>query len=278
MRAPATKRVVYVTLIAVVWMVCAQRLPKCFKLTAREASPRHKQVARDIYRAVLSRGLCTVFDVPLRWLSKVEDAQAAASVCRHLEQVRLCVLHIFPSILNPTSPPPPLSASPQSDTRMLDLSTAGDASESDLSTIITSCTMLLDLNLAHCRSVVDPVVQVIAQHCRTLRSLRMTHCANLTDNALHYLAEACGHLHDLDVSYSTGVSDLGVITIARHCDLLQSLCLNGCSRVTDAGLVAIAKHCHDLESLRVKGCTKVTDAGLQVCVCVCVCVCVSGCF
>jgi len=177
--------------------------------------------------------------------------------------------------------------------RALDISYSPHVTTAGVSTLLSCCTALEELDMSTCPAAVsDELMQVVAAHCPRLTSLYMehdeefaandtqrglglSHAAYLTHGGLRALAAGCRELQVLSVAGQEVRSDdsqdqqvpttsgSGLSALLVSCSQLTSLDLSLCTWVTEPELAGICAHGKVLQSLALSGAEALTDSVAQ---------------
>lgn len=128
--------------------------------------------------------------------------------------------------------------------------------------LLSTLSILHELNLEGCEWVNDRFVKKIAESLTNVRKINLGGIRSVTYSGYSELATLKG----LDTLNLTGHRGLGDDELALLIDGLPNigeLILSGCEKLTDEALDYIADHAKYLEHLRVDGCPKLTEYGLK---------------
>ncbi|GFP92796.1 F-box/LRR-repeat protein 3 [Phtheirospermum japonicum] len=170
--------------------------------------------------------------------------------------------------------------------RSIDLSRSRFFSHLGLSSLVTNCVNLVEIDLSNATELKDSAAAAIAQ-AKNLERLCLARCKSITDIGIGCIAVGCRKLRWLSLKWCLGVGDLGVGLIAVKCrdirslDLsylpitskclsqilelqhIEDLILEGCYGIDDDSLATIKLGCTSLQTLDVSGCQNVSHVGLS---------------
>lgn len=107
---------------------------------------------------------------------------------------------------------------------------------------------LRSVDLSRSRSFTTVGLSSLVSNCAGLVEIDLSNGVALTDSALKVIAEA-KNLEKLWLARCKSITDMGIGCVAVGCRKLKHLCLNWCLRITDLGVDLIGRKCHELRSL-----------------------------
>uniref|UniRef100_A0A7S3LP69 F-box/LRR-repeat protein 15-like leucin rich repeat domain-containing protein n=1 Tax=Aplanochytrium stocchinoi TaxID=215587 RepID=A0A7S3LP69_9STRA len=132
-----------------------------------------------------------------------------------------------------------------------------------LTTLVTKCQNLIELDLSKCqKGVVDRTLVEIGKNCHHLKKADFHSCDQITDYGVEALVQSCVKLEELNFGSCKQLTNAAVTNIVAWLPKLKLLCLFCCSRITDTSVLVMAKKCAALECLDVSWCYKINGSSL----------------
>lgn len=170
--------------------------------------------------------------------------------------------------------------------RSIDLSRSRFFTHMGLSSLVSNCSNLVEIDLSNSVELRDSALAVIAE-AKNLERLNLTRCKSVTDIGIGRIAVGCRKLRLISLKWCLGVGDLGVSLIAVKCKEVQSLdlsylpitekclppilnsqhlenlVLEGCFGIDDDSLSSLKQGCKSLKTLDVSSCQNVSHVGIS---------------
>ncbi|XP_071722315.1 F-box/LRR-repeat protein 3 [Rutidosis leptorrhynchoides] len=168
----------------------------------------------------------------------------------------------------------------------IDLSRSRFFTHVGLSSLVSNCVNLTEINLSNGVHLNDTAAAAVA-NCASLERLCLSRCKGLSDIGIGCIAVGCLKLKVLNLKWCLGISDLGVALIGVKCkqirslDLshllitdkclpsllnlkyLEDLVLEGCCGINDDSLASLKQGWKSLKTLNMSCCENVTHVGVS---------------
>jgi len=134
------------------------------------------------------------------------------------------------------------------------------ASDCGLAQVFVGTHYLHTLFLAGWEDISLSTVSILSTNCPRLRYLDLGHCKSVDDNILEEICQNLAYLESLSLTGSA-ITDVGLATLGRSPaqETLKELRINKCKHITDDGIELMLEGLQTLEILIFNGCPRVTD-------------------
>jgi len=134
------------------------------------------------------------------------------------------------------------------------------ASDHALSQVFVGAHYLHTLFLTGWENLSLSTASILSTNCPRLRYLDLGHCKSVDDNILEEICQNLAYLESVSLT-GTAITDVGLATLgssaAQH--TLKELRINKCKDITDDGIELMLDGLQTLEILIFNGCPRVTD-------------------
>lgn len=193
---------------------------------------------------------------------KISDASivAMARNCRHLKRLKFnnCIQLTDTAILTVAA----------NSTHLLEIDLYGlqNLESPSVAALLTSCSQLREMRLAHCSRVNDSAFLDNFEGRRSFDSLRildLTDCNELGDKGVEKIVQSCPRLRNLILAKCKQITDRAVLAITKLGKNLHYIHLGHCARITDISVEALAKSCNRIRYIDLACCSLLTDISVM---------------